>query len=143
MKKTIIIPLIIILTFLIVLVFDFSSSKYSHDKKWVKEYVVGEEGIVGSVDVSDLGDNPAYQIGANKYGMAVFKNPEKAFEQMKVDYSKGLSAIKKEYGLFEINNENYMEYGTYGWQLTETADEETIQQAIMVTKFLDIYENSF
>lgn len=143
MKKIIIISSAMILVFLLILIFDFSDTTYNEDKKWVKEYVVGEDGIVGSVDVSEFDNNSAYSIGANKYGVAVFKNPEKAFKQMKTDYSKGLAAIKDEYGLLEINDENYSEYGTYGWQLTETTDEETIRQAIMVTKFLDIYENSF
>lgn len=126
-----------------IMAFGFSDNNYNQDKKWVKEYVVGAEGILGSVDVSDLGDNSAYDIGANKDGYAVFKNPEKAFKQMQKDYALGLEAIQSEYNLFSISDDNFKEYGTYGWQLTETTDEEAIRQAIQITKFLDIYENSF
>ena len=34
-------------------------------------------------------------------------------------------------------------YGIYGWQLTETKDEEAVAQAWKVSGFMDIYENSF
>ena len=43
--------------------------------------------------------------------------------------------------MFSISNKNYKDYMTYAWQL-ETKDETVIKQGIMVSKFLDIYENS-
>lgn len=132
-----------IITILVFLVLNSLDNVYDKDKKWVKEYVVGDEGILGNVDISDLGNNSAYDIGADKDGYAVFKNPDKAFKQMQKDYALGLEAIKREYNLFSISDVNWKEYGTYGWQLTETTDTETIRQAIMITKFMDIYENSF
>lgn len=142
-KFLIITASVIVILILGIMAFGFLDNDYNPDKKWVKEYVVGADGIVGSVDVSDLGDNSAYDIGANKDGYAVFKNPGKAFKQMKEDYDQGLEAIQAEYNLSSISNINWKEYGTYGWQLTETTDEEAIRQAIQITKFLDIYENSF
>jgi hypothetical protein len=117
--------------------------KYDHDKVWIKEYIAGEEGIKGDVDISLLGVNPAYEIGANKEGYAVFKNPEHAFNQMKKDFSKGIKGIQKEYKLNSLSRWNFKQYGKYGWQLTKADDQETISQAGKVTAFIDIYENSF
>lgn len=64
-------------------------------KRYVKEYVVGQEGIKGTVNMSYMGNDPSYEIVADKDGNAVFKNPEKAFSQMKIDLYKGLEAIKE------------------------------------------------
>ena len=47
--------------------------------------LLGESGIKGAVNQSNFGDDPAYEIGADKDGYAVFKNPDKAFAQMKID----------------------------------------------------------
>lgn len=117
--------------------------KYSKDKEYVREYVIGEEGIKGSVDVTKYANNPAYEIGADKEGYAVFKNPDKAFAQMKIDFAKGLAAIKEEYKLSKLSRWNFRTYGQYGWQLTKTKDAEIINQGARISQFFDIYENSF
>lgn len=117
--------------------------KYSKNLIWVREYVIGEEGIKGSVDKNRFGNNKAYEIGANKYGYAVFKNPDQAFKQMKKDHKKGLSAISKEFKLFTINRFNFYSYMNLGWQLTGNYDEETLASARMVSSILDIYKSSF
>lgn len=120
-----------------------SYPRYDKNKVYVKEYAAGAEGIVGSVDITQFGDEPAYEIGADKNGYAVFKNPEKAFKQMKIDYEKGIKAIKEEYNLLPISKWNFRLYGVYGWQLVKTKDTAAIEQGWMISKFMDIYEDSY
>lgn len=120
----------------------FVYPKYDYDKRYVKEYIVGETGIKGNVDITKFDTNTAYQIGANKEGYAVFKNPDKAFSQMKKDFKKGISAIRKEYHLLPLTRWNFKNYETYGWQLTETENFESKVQARKLSSFLDIFENS-
>lgn len=117
--------------------------KYSKDKEYVREYVIGDVGIKGSVNVTQFGDDSAYEIGADKDGYAVFKNPNKAFEQMKTDYAKGIAAIKEEYKPGKLSRWNFRIYQQYGCQLTKTEDTETVNQGFRVSQILDIYENSF
>ncbi|MGH4124340.1 MAG: hypothetical protein ACREV6_15545 [Clostridium sp.] len=136
-KRNIIVCLIILSTVFIYLKYP----KYCKNKEHVSEYVAGEKGIKGSVD--KWGDNPAYEIGATKKGYAVFKNPEKAFRQMKIDFAKGIVAIQKEYKFRPISRWNFKQYGTYGCQLVKIKDAEAVRQARKVSVFLDIYENSF
>ncbi|MGB4661779.1 MAG: hypothetical protein WBI07_21575 [Mobilitalea sp.] len=116
--------------------------KYDYDKKYVKEYTAVANGINGNVDISTLSTNPAYQIGVNINGYIVFKNPKKAFSQMKVDFTKGISAIRKDYYLLPLTKWNYKKYKTYGWQLTKTKDSVVIEQAGKLSAYLDIFENS-
>lgn len=97
----------------------------------------------GDVDIIKFGEmNLDFDIGANKYGKAVFKNPDKALKRLKTDYAEGIALIKKEYHLLPLNDFTYKSYKTYGWQ-TATGDSEQKAQARFVTQFLDIYENSF
>ncbi|WP_285397329.1 hypothetical protein [Lysinibacillus sp. fls2-241-R2A-57] len=102
--------------------------------------------VVNDYDTSqlsaDFGDNEAYAIGANAKGMPIFKNHKKALQQAQVDYEKGFAATAKEYDLKPISQKNYKDYKTLAWQL-ETKDETVVQQGVMISKFLDIYENSF
>ena len=83
-----------------------------------------------------------FEMGVNKYHDIVFKNPEKALNRLKTDYSLGLEAIRREYNLTPINKYNWRAYGTYGWQLEEASEEEK-EQGRLISKFFDIYENSF
>jgi len=133
---------------IIVLIISFGlyysrATLYSNDLGWVNEYVIGSDNVKGAVDIYQFGDNEAYKIGANKYGFAVFKNPNQAFEQMKKDYEEGIEAIKEEYKLNTLSKINFMDYANYGWQLPNKYSEEEINQARKVSAFLDIYENSF
>ena len=110
---------------------------------WVQEYVPGEPGILGSVDKSKYesisGD---FAIGADKYGRAVFKDPHRAFDTFTALYADGISLIQKENDLRPISKRNYTAYKKLGWQTT-SGPETARAQAAFVTKFLDIYENSF
>lgn len=106
-------------------------------------YVTEYSNIKGNVDVNKFGKiNIDFDIGANKYGYAVFKNPNKAFNRLKKDYSKGIELIRKEFNLLPLNNFTYKNYKTYGWQVTTGTAEEK-EQARFVSSFLDIYNNSF
>jgi hypothetical protein len=101
--------------------------------------------VVDDYDTSqlsaDFGVNEAYEIGANTKGMPIFKDHKKALQQAQIDYKKGFDATGVEFDLMPISNKNYKDYMTYAWQL-DTKDETVIKQGVMVSKFLDIYENS-
>ncbi|MEV5026599.1 hypothetical protein [Paenibacillus sp. LPE1-1-1.1] len=102
--------------------------------------------VVDDYDTSqlsaDFGGNDAYEIGANAKGMPIFKDHKKALQQAQIDYKQGFDATAVEYDLMPIGNENYRDYKKFARQL-ETKDEMVKQQGVMVSKFLDIYENSF
>lgn len=111
--------------------------------KYSQVYIIGESNNKGNVDINKYGRiNIDFNIGANKYGEAVFKNPQKAFRTLKKEYSSGIQLIQKEFNLLPLTNFTYKSYKTYGWQVT-TGTEEEKEQARFVTSFLDIYENSF
>lgn len=111
--------------------------------KFSQLYIAEEGNIKGNVDINKFGKiNIAFDIGANKYGEAVFKNPKKAMQTLKREYSQGIKLIQKEFKLLPLTNFNYKSYKTYGWQVTTGTDEER-EQARFVTYFMDIYENSF
>ena len=76
-------------------------------------------------------------------GKRVFVDPDFAFSQALIDYADGFAAIRREFKLIlPINKYNFQNYMIYGWQLTTGSDEEK-RQAGEISKFLDIYENSF
>ncbi|ODG92581.1 MULTISPECIES: hypothetical protein [Bacillaceae] len=101
----------------------------------VKEYDVGKLNIKFS-------ENKAYNIGANYKGMPVFKDTKKALKQAKLDYKEAFKAIALEYKLKPISHHNYKEYEVYSWQTT-VMNERIQKQCVDISKFLDIYENSF
>ena len=108
-----------------------------------QEYIAGQGNIKGNVDVSyfkNISDD--FDIGANKYGYAVFKNPEKALERLKENYKDGIKLSQSEYDLQDLSQDNYKIYGTYGWQVS-TGSEKEKEEAGFVSYFMDIYENSF
>ena len=114
-------------------------SNLRYSQIYISEY----KNIKGNVDINKFGKiNIDFDIGANKYGYPVFKNPNKAFKRLKKDYFKGIKLIQKEFNLLPLNNFTYKYYKTYGWQVTTGSDEEQ-EQARFVTSFMDIYENSF
>ena len=114
-------------------------SNLRYSQIYISEY----KNIKGNVDINKFGKiNIDFDIGANKYGYPVFKNPKKAFKRLKKDYFKGIKLIQKEFNLLPLNNFTYKYYKTYGWQVTTGSDEEQ-EQARFVTSFMDIYENSF
>ena len=103
--------------------------------------------VVGEYDTTNLSNtfdqtNEAYSIGANQDGMPIFKDTNKALEQALIDYADGFTAIQKQYNLAPVNDENWKNYKTYGWQLT-IDDENIKKQGSEISQFFDIYENSF
>ncbi len=100
--------------------------------------------LAGRIPISPgaPGQDPyAQTIGPQ--GKRVFVDPDFAFSQALIDYADGFAAIRREFKLIlPINKYNFQNYMTYGWQLTTGSDEEK-RQAMEISKFLDIYENSF
>ena len=64
------------------------------------------------------------------------------YAALREHYPEGISLIRKEFHLLWLSKLNYPSYQTYGWQAT-TGSEEARQQAQFVSRFFDIYENSF
>ncbi|MEG1384292.1 MAG: hypothetical protein RSD08_03235 [Oscillospiraceae bacterium] len=110
---------------------------------YVQEYIAGADGIVGSVDIKKYtAVSEDFAIGADKYGIAVFKDPHKAFATFETLYADAIELIKSENDLKLFSHKNYEMYKAYGWQLTGGSKEDR-DRARFVSGFLDIYENSF
>lgn len=110
---------------------------------YTQEYVSGQGNIKGDVDIEKYKSiSEKFDIGADENGYAVFKDPYRAFYEFEVLYSKGIEAIEKEFHLKPMTKDRFQVYKTYGWQITKSTYEEQ-KQARFVTRFLDIYENSF
>ena len=123
---------------------------YNYDKSheiinpYTQEYVIGKSNIKGEVDIEKYSSiNKDLEIGANKDGYAVFKDPLKAFEYLKENYKSGINLIKKQFNLSKLSNKNYKEYKTYGSQVEYDISDSQMHEAFFVSEFLDIYENSF
>lgn len=109
---------------------------------YTQRYETGRDNLEGDVDYSKFeGISMDFEIGANKYGYAVFKNPQRAYKRLKKDYADGIKALKKEFNLPPLTVFTLDLYGQYGWQLTQGTAEEK-EEAKFVTQFYDIYENS-
>lgn len=108
---------------------------------WIREYEIGAPGIKGEVNRSDFPEDPAYDIGANQYGYAVFKDPEAALARAKLDFSSTINEVGERFGFSGLSQDNYEYYKNYAWQITVN-DTEKRKEAQELTKFLDIYENS-
>lgn len=119
------------------------NKKQSENLKYCKEYIIGNENIKGNIDKERF-ERISYnfEIGANKFGYAVFKKPENAMKELKSKYSLGIELIKNEFKLQELSNDTMEQYKEYGDQVTTGSDEEK-KEAVFVSEFLDIYENSF
>ncbi len=110
---------------------------------WVQEYIPGTGNILGSVDKEKYESiSEDFAIGADRYGRAVFKNPYKAYDAFVELYAEGIALIREEHNLPAMTSKRYSVYKHYGWQIT-TGSAEAQAQANFVSKFLDIYENSF
>jgi len=134
---------ILALTACVVTALCFLTDPITVRNEWVKEYIVGAEGIVGQVDKEKYESvSEDFAIGADKYGRAVFKEPRKAFDTMKRLYGDALALIASQEDLAPISQSNYNMYKKYGWQVTGVSEEEK-KRAAFVSSFLDIYENSF
>jgi transcriptional regulator with XRE-family HTH domain len=110
---------------------------------YAQRYEKGKDNLKGNVNYDKYESiSMDFEIGANKYGYAVFKNPAKALRRLKKNYSKGLKAIQREFKLLPLSMFNFRMYGIYGWQLSDATDEEK-EQGIFISHFFDTYENSF
>ena len=116
---------------------------YPPEFAYSQEYAAGTGNIKGGVDTAYFaGLSEDFEIGANKDGYAVFKDPAAAYAAFLKNYGAGLALIQRECGLEPLSHENYGMYKAYGWQVT-TGTEEERRQAAFVSSFMDIYENSF
>lgn len=108
-----------------------------------QEYIPGQGNIKGNVNTADfLERDERFEIGATKDGIAVFKNPDSAYQALTEKYADGLALIRQEKGLIPITRKNYSAYKTYGWQVTG-GSQEAQSQAHFISRFFDIYENSY
>lgn len=104
--------------------------------------------VVGEYAVNGLGGeflssgDPAYAIGANAYGMPVFRDTDAAFQALCRDYADALQLIAEQFSLKPVSRSNWDGYKIYGWQVS-TGDEQLQANCVAVTQFFDLYENSF
>ena len=110
---------------------------------WTQEYIPGTGNILGSVDTAYFESvSSDFTIGADRYGRAVFKEPRKAFDTFRELYAESIRLIREQEDLPPLSQANTGVYKKFGWQLLNGTEEQK-EQARFVTKFLDIYENSF
>ena len=144
MKKKVLIVVILIIVFLTALLIYYFYTNSTHiTNPYTQEYIVGESNIKGNVDIKKYTNiDKKFEIGADKNGYAVFKNPNEAFDIFLEKYNLGIVAVKKEFNLKDLNKKDFESYKIYGGQLTSGTEEEK-EQAVFISEFLDIYENSF
>ena len=131
---------------IICLVFACSLSACANGKirhPYEQEYIAGQGNIKGNVDTADFYErDERFEIGATKDGYAVFKDPDQAYEALLENYSEGLKLIADEHQLNPVSKDNYQAYKKYGTQIT-SGSPEAQEQACFISKFFDIYENSY
>ena len=109
----------------------------------VGEYEAGADGIVGNVNTSDFTRiSPDFAVGADRHGVAVFQNPRRAWETFRKLYHDPLEELEELHGLKPLSAKNRSDYKKLAAQ-TETEDPEKREQYSFISRFLDIYENSF
>lgn len=84
----------------------------------------------------------AYRIGANKFGMPVFADPDAAYEAMKKECELGIKVLQEANDLPDMSKRNL---GLYAAMVADTQiqDEGLMKNAAFIGAFYDIYENSF
>lgn len=84
----------------------------------------------------------AYRIGANKFGMPVFVDPDAAYEEMKKTCQPGIKVLQEANALPDMSKRTL---GLYAEMATDTTiqDEKLMKNAAFIGAFYDIYENSF
>ena len=106
-------------------------------------YVVGSGNCRGQVDTAQfLEKGDAFAIAADENGWAVFKNPAKALRALRAHYGQGIWLIQKELHMLPLTPYTYSPYAMNGWAPT-SGTPQAQEQAEFVTRFIDIYENSF
>lgn len=134
------------LTLFLVLLFSLAACGSRPTHPYTQEYVAGQgniKGNVGNVNTADfLARDERFAIGATKDGIAVFKDPDGAYQALTEKYADGLALIRQEKVLLPLSTRNYQAYKTYGWQVTG-GSQEAQSQARFISRFFDIYENSY
>ena len=95
-----------------------------------------QEYVRGTVDADAWAEIcPEFEIGATAEGIAVFKDPAAAWRQFTRLYSAQIRQVRKENRLLPLTRLTWLPYQKYGWQ--------TSGDCAIVSRFLDIYENSY
>ena len=131
------------LCFIVILASTFIlQNNLSSKLLYSQEYVAGIGNINGNVFIeSFLERSECFDIGANSYGYAVFKDPNAAFTVFIDLYSEGIELVQKEFNLDPLTETNYNAYMQYAFLMA--GDSKAEKQARFIPEFLDIYENSF
>lgn len=116
---------------------------YSNDLKATLEYN-GDEYNADKNLKKELGNNLSYDVGTNKYGYVVFKDPAAAFEQIKIDCVDAFNYIKNHDGLDDVANKSIKKYAESVEKITaKSSDSKIYKQANKIKVFWNIYQQSF
>lgn len=116
--------------------------KADYKRHYAQEYTPGENGCRGDVDIAAfLAVDPAFEIGADADGYAVFKDPDGAFDALCEQYADALARIRKRYCLPPLTRSDFEAYRAYAPRTAGTAAEQ--ERTGFVARFLDVYANSF
>lgn len=96
----------------------------------------------------DFSNNSAYDLVMNSNKQPVFKNSERALEQVNIDCKAAISALMKSYDLDTLSEDNlYLYSGAINSECTGEGmllnNSRIKDEIILFGSFLDIYENSF
>lgn len=83
-----------------------------------------------------------FETCINNNEQIIFVSVNDSFTKLTKDYAEVIKIIEKEFDLKPLTKENYIDYKTYGWQMTSGSTSEK-EQGVFISEFLDIYENSF
>jgi hypothetical protein len=140
-RKLLIISVLLCFVMILACIF-FLQNNSSNKLLYSQEYVVGQGNIKGNVNIESFLERSEYfDIGANSYGYAVFKEPNTAFAVFVELYSDGIELVQKEFNLEPLTETNYDGYKQCAFLMA--GDSEAEKQARFIPEFLDIYENSF
>ncbi len=111
------------------------------DLAYCREYVAGEK-VKGDVDVEYFeAHGEAFEIGANRYGYAVFKDPRAAMDCICKEYKDGLALMRQEWGCPPFFRFQYHGYSIGGSGVD--SGKKGADQVDFILSFLGIYQNSF
>ena len=119
----------------------YKGYKLDSDLAYMQVYYPLLEEVRGNVDIEYfISRSMDFDIGANRLGYAVFKNPRLAFKTFKKDYAEEIKVVQKEFNLGTFNIFNLDGYKNLARQSTKRDIYPDIK---FISSFLDIYENSF
>lgn len=122
-----------------VTVFAFNAQQTNVKNPAVRDYVPGDGYSIGDVDTQRFEQRSAdFAIGAGKDGMAVFKDPERAWATFTTRYASAIWSVQRANYLPPLTRRTMDMYKTLGWQT-----DDPVEDTAFVSSFLDIYENSF